>query len=68
MTRTPNTDISWRIQTRASKDDAWKNRSGLFETKWMAIHQARHLREGTSEGEGYGRGNVRVIKHVKGQK
>lgn len=67
MPRTPNTDIRWRIQTRASKDDAWKNRSGLFETRWMAIQQARRLREGTAEGQnpgdGYGRGNVRVVKH-----
>ena len=72
MTRTLNTDIRWRIQVRADRKAAWKNKSGLFETEWMALEQKRRLRDGTAEGqkpgEGYGRGNVRVIKHVKGQK
>jgi hypothetical protein len=72
MTRIPSTDIRWRIQVRADSTAAWKNKSGLFETQWMALEQARRLREGTAEGqkpgEGYGRGNVRVVKHVKGQK
>lgn len=57
--------IKWRIQVRESRDAAWKNQSGLFETRWMAVHQARRLREGTTEGEGFGRGNVRVVKHER---
>jgi hypothetical protein len=72
MTRIPTTDMRWRIQVRADRTAAWKNKSGLFETKWMAVQQARRLREGRAEGqqpgEGYGRGNVRVIKHVKATK
>lgn len=72
MTRIPNTQIQWRIQVRASKTHAWKNKSGLFETNWMATQQARRLREGTAEGqkpgEGYGRGNVRVVKHERAVK
>ncbi len=55
--------IKWRIQVRENRDAKWKNHSGLFETRWMAIHQARRLREGNAEGEGFGRGNVRVVKH-----
>lgn len=61
--------IKWRIQVRKSRDAAWKNKSGLFETQWMALKQARRLREGTAEGqkqgEGYGRGNVQVIRHMR---
>jgi hypothetical protein len=68
MTRISNTQIQWRIQVRTSKIAAWKNKSGLFETRWMAVHQARRLREGQAEGEGYGRGNVRVVKHEKAAK
>lgn len=68
MTRIPNTDIRWRIQVRKDRTAAWKNKSGLFETRWMALHHARTLRNGTGEGEGYGRGNVRVVKHVKAAK
>lgn len=73
MTRTPNTDISWRVQVRASKTAAWKNKSGLFETKKAATEQAAVFRRGRMRcGEvmletAYGRGNVRVVKHVKGQ-
>jgi hypothetical protein len=74
MSRTPSTPILWRVQVRASKAFAWKNKSGLFETKKAAIEQAAYLRQGRMRsgelvpGTAYGRGNVRVIKHVKGQK
>lgn len=61
--------IKWRIQVRENRDAKWKNQSGLFETQWMALEQARRLREGTAEGkkqgEGYGRSNVQVIRHVR---
>lgn len=57
--------IKWRIQVREKRDAVWKNHSGLFETRWMAVHQARRLREGTAEGKGLGRGNVRVVKHER---
>jgi hypothetical protein len=56
--------IKWRIQVRESRTARWKNR-GLFETRWMALHHARTLRNGTAEGKGYGRGNVRVVRHVR---
>jgi hypothetical protein len=71
MTRTPNTDISWRIQVRVSKIAAWKNKSGLFETRKAALEQAAYLRSGRMRdgeiipGTAYGRGDVRVVKHVR---
>ena len=71
MTRTPNTDISWRVQVRKSRDHKWQNK-GLFETRDAARYEAGCLRDGycgpTGFHDGLGYGNTRVVRHVKGQK
>jgi hypothetical protein len=71
MTRTPNTDIRWRVQVRDSRTAAWKNKSGLFETRDAAREQAAYLRQGRMRdgkvmpGTAYAHRDVRVVKHVK---
>jgi hypothetical protein len=61
MKRTDSTKIKWRIQVRGDRLRAWKNR-GLFETRGVALTHARVFRNGTADGEGLGRGNVRVVR------
>lgn len=71
MTRTPNTDISWRVQVRKSRDHKWKNK-GLYETRAVAREAATEWRTWEycfGRGyHGYGFGNTRVVRHVKGPK
>ena len=68
------TDTQWRVQVRKSRNHAWTNRSGLFETREDAREQAVYMRVGRMcagqlmPGTGYGFGNTRVIPYVKPQK
>lgn len=58
-----NLKTQWRVQVRDSRKHAWRNKSGLFETRQVAREEAALLRD-----LGYGFFNTRVIKYVKGQK
>lgn len=70
-----STEILWQIQFRTGRDRPWRNRAGLFETRMHAREVAKILRDWTYTGagempanHGYGFGNTRVIKYVKGRK
>ena len=57
---TAATKVQWRVQTRKSRKHAWKNASGLYETRsaarfWCECDRAR-----------FGFGNTRVVRYVKG--
>ena len=72
-----NLKTQWRVQARTSRAHQWVNR-GLWETRAAARVSARALRSKTIVWDtwnepkrvigGYGFGNTRVIKYVKGQK
>lgn len=69
-----STDILWRVEYRTKRTNKWK-KAGLFETRERARDEARYYRDGygyAGDGSGhffgYGFGNTRVIKYVKGRK
>lgn len=59
---TAATKVQWRIQSRKSRDHAWKNVSGLYETR----SSARFWQQGVRASVGFG--NTRVVRYVKGEK
>lgn len=72
--KTDSTKVMWRVQVRKSRNHVWKN-GGLYETRDVARRTAVSLREegwlircGEGYGAlgGYGFGNTRVIRHVRG--
>lgn len=71
MARTDNTKTLWRVQVRVNRNFKWKNK-GLYETREAARYEAAWLREYRSVGEyyelGYGFGNTRVVRHIRGEK
>lgn len=78
---TSSTKIQWRVQVRKSRAHKWVSK-GLFETRAMARISAMTERGGGEyikiEGsrctycrvdhDGYGFGNTRVVRYVKGEK
>ena len=71
-----NLKTQWRVQVRRSRAHKWVNK-GLFETRSAARESAvglrayRIVRENNHMKalvDGYGFGNTRVIKYVKGAK
>ena len=68
-----NLNTQWRVQVRKSRAHKWVN-GGLYETRAVARFHAAWLREGYFWGDGkkvvggYGFGNTRVVKFVKGSK
>lgn len=80
MARTDNAKTLWRVQVRRAYHLKWQNK-GLFETRDAARWQAKLMRslhhaEGKTPGggiglytyAGYGFGNTRVVKHIRGEK
>lgn len=73
MARTDNTKTLWRVQVRKSRKHKWQNK-GLFETREAARKEATYQRvlfaRFSSEmvNIGYGFGNTRVVKHIRGEK
>lgn len=64
-----NLKTQWRVERRISRKHKWV-KAGLFETRDAARHRAAVLR-GVHRVEddfapGYGFGNTRVVKYVKG--
>ena len=64
------TDTLWRVQVRKSRNHAWQNK-GLFETRMVARAEAAFQRimglfAGKGHYKGYGFGNTRVVRHVRG--
>lgn len=74
MARTDNTKVMWRVQYRKGRGLKWHNRTGLFERREDARHVAKIMREGyfsrlmDEDLFGYGFGNTRVIRHIRGEK
>lgn len=70
---TSATKVQWRVQVRVSRNHKWCDR-GLFETRKDARAQAAYLRIGRVRNRvvmtetGFGFGNTRVTRYVKGQK
>lgn len=69
-----STDTMWRVEYRTKRANKWK-KAGLFETRERAREEARYYRDGYGPAEegsdhfsGYGFGNTRVVKFVKGKK
>ena len=68
-----NLKTQWRVQVRKSRAHKWVNK-GLFETRERAREQAVYMRGdrarngGTVPDTGYGFGNTRVVKYIKGAK
>lgn len=70
-----NLNTQWRVERRLSRKHKWV-KAGLFETREAARHRAAVLRHPhfpiyPKFGElqpGYGFGNTRVVKYVKGAK
>lgn len=68
-----STKIQWRVQVRKSRAHKWVNK-GLYETRERARDQAEYMREGRMcmgivvPNTGFGFGNTRVVRYVKGQK
>lgn len=74
MAKQDTTKVLWRVQVRISRAHKWKNK-GLFETRNSARAQSCILRAGhyfaddlITEQQGYGFGNTRVVRHVRGQR
>lgn len=80
MARTDNTKTLWRVQVRRAYHLKWQNK-GLFETRDAARWQAMLMRSlhavevdmgggvvGNVTAAGYGFGNTRVVKHIRGEK
>lgn len=65
---TAATKVQWRVQVRKSRAHKWVNKSGLFETRDAAREEAACLRVGIVPGSGYGFGNTRIRRYVKGSK
>lgn len=63
------TDQQWRVQVRAGRNKPWKNK-GLWETREDARLAAKTERRYGINGKyiGYGFGNTRVVRYVKGEK
>lgn len=66
------TQTQWRVQVRKSRTAAWKNHSGLFETRKDAREESKFCRSITHIPPGtrrrvplYGFGNTRVVKYQK---
>lgn len=68
-TRTPSTQVRWRVQVRKSRAHKWVNK-GLFETRAVAREDAKQLRDGCIKSPlgwaGYGFGNTRVQRYQPG--
>lgn len=68
-----STKIQWRVQTRKGRAHKWVNK-GLFETRDRAREQAAYMRWDRMRngapmlGTGFGFGNTRVMRYVKGEK
>jgi hypothetical protein len=62
---TASTKIQWRVQYRKSRSHKWVN-AGLFETRKNAREAATWLRFYGNHDIGYGFGNTRVVRYVKG--
>lgn len=66
---TASTKIQWRVQVRKSRAHKWVNKD-LFETRATAREDAAEKREwdyNPGQGwHGYGFGNTRVVRYVKG--
>jgi hypothetical protein len=71
MARTDSTRVKWRIQVRKGKGLVWRNR-GLYETRSAARYVATYMRDmhivDGVVSYGYGFGNTRVIRHIRGEK
>lgn len=80
MARTDNTKTLWQVQVRMVRGGKWLNK-GQFETRKAArsradalryVHHHRFINDDDSlqiEGvPGYGFGNTRVIRHIRGEK
>lgn len=72
MARTDSTKTLWRVQVRLGRDYKWRNYSGLHERREDAREQAAWLRQlhrvDREFHPGYGFGNTRVVKHIRGEK
>lgn len=75
MAKTDSTKKLWRVQVRIGRGRAWKNK-GLYETRADARYVATILRNFPDmssispifEGMGYGFGNTRILRHIRGEK
>lgn len=74
MAKTDSTKVMWRVQYRKGRGLKWRKLMGLFERREDARHVAKIMREGyvsrtmDEDLPGYGFGNTRVIRHIRGEK
>ncbi|RZI60669.1 MAG: hypothetical protein EOP14_00095 [Pseudomonas sp.] len=81
MARTDSTKVKWIVQFRKGRGLKWLTRKGSFETRDAARWQAMLMRTlhavevsmpggrtGQVTAAGYGFGNTRIQRHIRGEK
>lgn len=71
MSKTDSTKVMWRVMVRKARGLRWERR-GLYETREAARHMAAYMRDvhtlDFTVFSGYGFGNTKVVRFVRGEK